>query len=295
MAISGIFTALSGMNAHRRVLDTTAHNVANQLTPGYRRQVVDLAPASVGSGPQVFAGPGSQLNGVDAIDTRRVLDQMAEGRARTSVATAVDATTMHSAMVQLEDVFGEPGPRGISTQLDEFHTSWSDLADRADDTVARNEVLAQAEGVIQRFSQVDSDLTQISRDISERLGTMAAEVNTIASQVADLNRTIAASPQTPNGLLDERDLLAAKLSTLTGAEVRPSTNNQVTVSLGGRARRRRRHRLPGRTGSHRPRLGDRQLPRRRRPQRTRCRQPTARDHDPRPPQRLRCDGRQLRG
>lgn len=234
MAVSGIFTALSGMTAHRRILDTTAHNVTNQLTPGYRRQVVDLAPASIGTGAQVFTGSGSKVNGVDVIDTRRVLDQAAEGRAQRSVATAVDASTTHTSMTRLEDVFGEPGDSGIATHLDAFWVSWSGLADRADDSVARNEILSQASGLVDRLAQVDRDLIGIDDDAHRRLGTMASEINTLAEQVADLNRSIAASSSTPNSLLDERDRIASQLVGIAGADVRETDRGQVAVSVGGR-------------------------------------------------------------
>jgi flagellar basal body rod protein FlgG len=54
--ISGLYTALSGMNAQRRVLDVTAHNVANQATEGYHRQRVDLRAVGVSDVATVFAG-----------------------------------------------------------------------------------------------------------------------------------------------------------------------------------------------------------------------------------------------
>lgn len=234
MAVSGIYTALSGMDAHRQMLDTTAHNIANQLTPGYSRQVVDLAPASVGTGPQVFTGPGSRVLGVDVVDTRRVLDEMAEGRARQSVATALDSSTTYAAMLELEDVFGEPGELGIANQLDAFWSSWSDLSDRADDTVARNEVLAQASGLVERLAQADAGLDDVVDGLNQRLSTLAPQVNVIAAQVADLNRSIAASATSPNSLLDQRDQLAAQLTTLVGGEVRSGDRGQVSVSVGGR-------------------------------------------------------------
>lgn len=234
MAVSGIFSALSGMSAHRRILDTTAHNIANQLTPGYRRQVVDLAPSSVGTGPQVFAGQNSRVLGVDVVDTRRVLDQIAEGRARQSVAVAVDASTTHAGLSRLEDVFGEPGELGIANKLDAFWSSWSDLSDRADDPVARQGVLAEASGLVDRLGQAGRDIEAVGTALTQRLATLAPQVNSLATRVADLNRSIASSASTPNSLLDERDKLAAELSTLVGADVRPSGNNQATLTVGGR-------------------------------------------------------------
>lgn len=234
MSVSGIFTALSGMNAHRQMLDTAAHNVTNQLTPGYRRQVVDVAPASIGTGPQVFTGPGSRVGGVEIGDTRRVLDAAAEVRAQQGVAAAVDASTTHSAMTRLEDVFGEPTETGIASQMDAFWGSWSDLASRADDPVARSEVLSQASSLIDRLGQVSQDIDNIDADANRRLSSMTEEINTLAGQVADLNLAIANSPDGASSLKDERDMIASRLVGLAGAEVRESDRGQVNVSVGGR-------------------------------------------------------------
>ncbi|MFK8025720.1 MAG: flagellar hook-associated protein FlgK [Ilumatobacter sp.] len=235
MAISGIFTALSGMNAQRRVIDTAANNIANQLTPGYRRQVVDLVPVSVGAGPAVFTkGTGTVALGVDAIDTRRVLDAAAETRARQGTASAVDAATTYQSMLQVEDVFGEPGEAGLSERLDAFWTSWSDLSDRADDAVARNEVLARADTVADRFRQANDDLTTIEADTARQFASIAERSNSLAVEIAQLNRSIASDSGSPNALLDERDKLASELTSLIGADVRDSDRGQVSISLGGR-------------------------------------------------------------
>ena len=49
VSISTLYTSLSGMNAQRKILDVTAHNIANEATPGYHRQRVELMPLGVSS------------------------------------------------------------------------------------------------------------------------------------------------------------------------------------------------------------------------------------------------------
>ncbi|MEM1334047.1 MAG: flagellar hook-associated protein FlgK [Actinomycetota bacterium] len=234
MSVGALFSSLSGLNAHRRILDTTAHNISNQLTPGYKRQVVDLAPQGVGTGAQVFSGPGSKALGVDVLDTRRVLDDLGEVRARNAVAAATDATGEFESMIQIEQVFGEPGATGLSNQFDEFWVSWSDLADRADNVVERGEVLSRASSIAERFQATSGDLDEIDTDAVRRMNVMVSEINTLAKQVADLNGAIASSPETPNRLLDQRDEMASQLASLVGAEVRPTSRGMVALSVGGR-------------------------------------------------------------
>ena len=54
--ISALYTALSGMQAQRKVMDVTAHNVSNASTEGYHRQRVELASSGTKMGAGIFAG-----------------------------------------------------------------------------------------------------------------------------------------------------------------------------------------------------------------------------------------------
>ena len=65
--LSSIYTALSGMSTQRKVMDVTAHNIANASTPGFHRQRVDLRAVG-GATPGVFAGTGPGTYGVDVAD-----------------------------------------------------------------------------------------------------------------------------------------------------------------------------------------------------------------------------------
>lgn len=235
MAVTGIFTALSGMSAHRRILDTTANNIANQITPGYKRQVVDLAPVSVGSAPAVFAGSGNRALGVEVVDTRRVVDQLAEMRSRNAMGAATDASTTRDAMLRIEAVFDEPSERGLSTQLNAFWVSWSDLSDRADDTVARGEVLARAGDLVNRMGQIATDLERVDIDAGRRIDSLVSEINSKSAQIAELNKAIAGATGTPNALMDQRDVLATELADMVGADIRYiEEGDQMSVTVGGR-------------------------------------------------------------
>ncbi len=233
--ISGLYTALSGMNAHRRILDVTAHNVSNQSTPGYRRQRVDLAPSGIGTEGAVFAGPASQLKGVDIVGTNRVLDSIAETRAVREQAASSDASTMRDAMNRVESVFPEPSEYGIASQLDQFWSSWGDLANRPDDEVARSAVLGRATSLTETLGRAAADLDGIAATAGERIEQMGHDINDLAARIATLNGSIAASSGAPNDALDARDRLVAQLTQLTGATTRPADGGQVDVYVGGRA------------------------------------------------------------
>ena len=114
--ISGIYTALSGMHAHRRVIDTTAHNIANQTTPGFHRRRVDLSPAGIAAAPGVFSGSAQHLRGVDVDGVTRIVDQVAEERHLREASARAGTQTTAAALDRVELVFGEPSDNGIGDQ-----------------------------------------------------------------------------------------------------------------------------------------------------------------------------------
>ncbi|WP_420452479.1 flagellar hook-associated protein FlgK [Ilumatobacter sp.] len=233
--ISGLYTALSGMNAHRKILDVTSHNVANQATPGYHRQRVDLAPSGIGAGAAIHTGADSQLLGVDIVGTTRVLDAFAEQRALREQASAADASATAQTMTRLETVFPEPTEFGIAAQLDEFWSSWGDLASRPDNETARTAVLGQAKNLTETLGRAAADVDRVAEGASARLDAIAGEVNDLTGRIARLNLTVASSSNGSNDVLDQRDRLVTRLTELTGATVRPGVGEQVNISLGGRA------------------------------------------------------------
>lgn len=89
--INALSTAVSGLHNATQRLDTSAHNVANTLTPGFRRQAVQASPrAEGGVDTRVTraAEPGVSL-------AQEVVDQLAAAasfKANLKVIETVDRT-----------------------------------------------------------------------------------------------------------------------------------------------------------------------------------------------------------
>ncbi|HWL43414.1 MAG TPA: flagellar hook-associated protein FlgK [Ilumatobacter sp.] len=232
--LSGLYTALSGMNAHRQILDVTSHNVANQATPGYHRQMVDLRAGGLGASG-IFAGSKYLPGGVDAVAVRRVLDTLAENRLVRETALDAGAMTLAINLGRLEMAFTEPSNDGMAALLDDFWGGWSDLATVPGDTAMRSQLLERSQSVIDSLRRASADLDAVALGAQQEIHALAADVNEIAARIAQMNGAIAGSPTTPNDLLDQRDALVRELSALTGAVARPGQGGQVEVSIGGRS------------------------------------------------------------
>ena len=81
-------------------------------------------------------------------------------------------------------------------------------------------------------------MTQQITNTKSELGATVANINTLADQIAQLNKSIKAatiSNLPVNDLLDKRDLLANQLAEATGGSIRTTEYNQVNVTVGGTA------------------------------------------------------------
>lgn len=232
--LSGLYTALSGMNAHRQMIDATSHNVANQATPGYHRQIVDLRAGGLGA-TGIFSGSKYLPGGVDAVGVRRAIDVLAENRLVRETALNAGATTLAANLERIEFAFTEPSDNGMAAQLDDFWGGWSDLATVPGDSAVRSQLLERAQSVIDTLRRASADLDAAALGTEQEIYSLASDVNELASRIAQMNAAIAGSPTTPNDLLDQRDALVRELSALTGAVARPGQGGQVDISIGGRS------------------------------------------------------------
>lgn len=234
MNVSGLYSALSGMNAHKRILDVTAHNVANVNTPGYHRQRVTLEPAGVTSVSAVFAGRSQGAGGVNVVSVDRVLDELAESRLLRETAMKAHTSLTSTTLDRIEQAFPEPSDIGIAAQLDDFWAGWSDLSTRPDDLSSRTQLLERSQTVIDALRRASVDLDALEESSRESVVRLATDINDIAGRIAELNRTIVGSATSANDLLDQRDQLVTKLAELSGAISRPADGGQIDVYIGGR-------------------------------------------------------------
>ncbi|MDJ0767429.1 MAG: flagellar hook-associated protein FlgK [Ilumatobacter sp.] len=235
--ISGLYTALSGMNAQRRVLDVTAHNVANQATPGYHRQRVELSPVGFDSVSALHAGQGTQVAGVEIDGVIRVMDQLAENRLLRETGSQGGTTTLRTHLGRIEQVFPEPSEDGLAALLDDFWGGWNDLTSRPADTGVRAQLLERAGALADGLQRSAAGIESAAATAREEIGRLAADVNAIAARVAELNGRIAASPNAvaANDLRDQRDLFIRDLAESTGVVARETEAGHLDLYVGGRA------------------------------------------------------------
>jgi flagellar hook-associated protein FlgK len=221
--------ASNGISAYQRALSTVSNNISNVNTEGYSRQDVVLKDSAPKKMASMYVGTGVMLTNI-----KRQFDAFAESNLRNSTSDLASQKPMVDYAKRVMDIMGDKSI-GLSSAFDQFFASASALSADPASTVQRTSFLRSAEGVASRFGELNSQLDLIATETSEGIKSVAAQVNTLTSQLALINQSLAKSPTLegqPAELLDRRDLTLRQLSDLVRTKVSFTTNGTVNVSLG---------------------------------------------------------------
>ncbi|HUR83873.1 MAG TPA: flagellar hook-associated protein FlgK [Solirubrobacteraceae bacterium] len=233
----GLQTSLRGLLAEQRALDVTSHNVANANTQGYSRQEAQLQAADALALPT-----GDRLGtGVDVIAYKRIRDSFLDLQFRAQSMQVGAGTTRADALDQAELRLSEPGDNGIAARLNTFWSSWADLANAPDSGAARQGLIEDSKTLVSAINALDDGLQTVSDQAASELSALTGtggELHQIARELAGINGAIRDAERVggqPNDLLDRRDLLLDKLSSLAQVSVSDDGAGSIRVTLGGAA------------------------------------------------------------
>lgn len=229
-------TALSALRYNRVVLDVAGGNVANAASEGYTRRRV--AGESVGAPAQTamwsrYEGSGE---GVRVLGLERMADALLDARARTEHGNQSYLDVRRAVLERFETGVGEPGDNGVAAAIDDFRAGWHDLANNPGSDAARSQLLARGAGLADALRVQIRNVASEAADQRVHLQSVVAETNTLSSDLAGTNRSIAVAlfnGDDASVLLDRRDSLALRLSELTGAQGTVRPDGGMDVTLGG--------------------------------------------------------------
>jgi flagellar hook-associated protein 1 len=237
----GLETSLRGLLAQQQALNTTSHNIANASTPGYSRQtaVLEASPAytvpGVGTGP---TGPGQIGTGVDVASYQRIRDAFLDVQYRAQSMLQGQAQANQDGLQQVQLAFNEPTDSGLSSLLSNYWSAWQNLSNNPEDMGTRQSLAQSASSLADGFTSLSNQLTTLQSQMGQNVTDTLTQVNNFGSQIAQLNLTISkleVAGDTPNDLLDQRDLLLDKLSALGNVSTTAGANGSIDVSFGGAA------------------------------------------------------------
>jgi flagellar hook-associated protein 1 FlgK len=219
----------SALLAAQTALATTSHNISNVNTAGYSRQRTDQGtqPANFEGG--YYIGNGVGITGVDRIFNQFLINQL---RTYTSAESQQDGFLTFSK--QVDDLLGTSS-LSINGGLEAFFNSVQEVANDPTSIAARQVMLTQGELLANRFNTMDSQLSELDRQIDNTISVSINDINVLSQGIVDLNKSISeslAAGYQPNDLLDKRDKLINDLSELVSVNVVEQANGSVNVFIG---------------------------------------------------------------
>jgi len=232
MASGMLGTAITGLQAFQRSLETTSHNIANVNTEGYSRQRVDLVTSK-----EQMIGVGYLGTGVSINNISRSYDQFITTQLRSSTAAYGDVDKYSQLASQVDDIMADPAV-GMEPAIKNFFNAVNEAADDPSSIPARQVLLSETEILTSRFDTMSSRFQQIREQINTDMVVMTDEITSLAKNIANLNVQIAnaqgqaSGDQQPNDLLDKRDTALNQLAELVDISVVPGNSNMVSVFMG---------------------------------------------------------------
>ncbi|HLM86670.1 MAG TPA: flagellar hook-associated protein FlgK [Solirubrobacteraceae bacterium] len=243
--LQGLQTALSGLIAEQTALDTTGNNIANSNTEGYSRETALLDPNPPLTIPAISTrtGQGAQLGaGVSVENITRIRNVYLDAQYRAQNSALGGMSTQSEALGQAQAAFNEPSSAGLASHLSAFWSAWNSLANSPTSEAAKEGVVAAGQQLASAFNELGAQLSTLSSQVTEQYNALTGaggEVEGFANQIAQLNGQIKLAEgagQKPNEMLDRRDLLLDKLSTLANVTVEEKPDHTDTVSFGNAAK-----------------------------------------------------------
>ncbi|HBT48396.1 MAG TPA: flagellar hook-associated protein FlgK [Caldanaerobacter subterraneus] len=235
----GLEIAKTGLFVSQKALEVTGHNIANANTPGYTRQVVDMAsiapPTTFGMYDQWGKAIGE---GVKIVDIRQIRDQFLDNQYRRENKFLGEWETKAEVLSAIENIFNEPSSSGITAVLNDFFNSLQELSKNPESLTVRAEVRERAIALADTFNTVYQHLYDKLNELNSTIQSRIAEINSYAERISRLNGEIyrfELSGQVANDLRDQRNLLVDQLSKLVNITTYEDANGNFRIDIGGQA------------------------------------------------------------
>ncbi|MBE6055224.1 MAG: flagellar hook-associated protein FlgK [Clostridium sartagoforme] len=248
--MAGLFSTFNiakrGMNIQQKSIDVTSHNISNANTVGYSRQRAKIETSrpfggtSMGSSVQAGQlGTGAQIQAIE-----RVRDSFLDYQVRGENSVLGKYDMRSNFLYDVESIFNEPSDTGLSNLMGKFFDSFQELSKQPNSSNARTVTAQQSAALADALNATYTKLESLQTNAQDMLKSTVTEVNSILEQLDRVNQeiiSVTVSGNTPNDLMDKRDLLLDELSykfgiqvdkrEFNGIDLRPSEAGSMKASL----------------------------------------------------------------
>ncbi len=232
----GLNIGVSGLYASNAGIDVTANNISNENTKGYSRQVV----SQQASEPiRVFQRYGMIGSGVEVTSIDQMRDKYYDMKYWNNNAKYGEESTKYNYMIQIEDYFAETDETGFSKEYSNIFNSLEDFIKSPEGFTERKTFLNYCESFLEYMQEIKTNLTKTQEDLNSEVASNVDHINSLAAEIAALNKEINVVELTgakANELRDKRALLIDDLSSICEVSTREvlydNGKSEFTVDIG---------------------------------------------------------------
>ena len=233
----GLNIAYTGLTASNAALNTTANNISNAETEGFSRQrVVSEAADAL----RTFTTYGCAGAGVDVLSIERIRDEFYDNKYWATNTNAGEYNMKQYYMIQVEDYFkDDETTEGFTTIFNKMMDALAEVKKQSGTIATKAQFVGFADNLAEYFNSMANNLEAVQKDVNSEIKVKVDEINSIASEIATLNKqinVIEMSHGQANELRDKRTLLLDELSAIVDISVSetPITDaNDPTRETGG--------------------------------------------------------------
>ena len=233
----GLNIAYTGLTASNAALNTTANNISNAETEGYSRQKVVQEAADA---LRTFTTYGCAGAGVDVLAIERIRDEFYDNKYWDTNNNSGEYNMKQYYMTQIEDYFiDNETSEGFTTIFNKMMDALAEVKKQSGLLATKAQFVGYADNLSEYFNNMANNLELVQKDVNSEIKVKVDEINSIASEIATLNKqinVIEMSHGFANELRDKRTLLLDQLSAIVNIEVSetPITDtNDPTRETGG--------------------------------------------------------------
>jgi flagellar hook-associated protein 1 FlgK len=182
---SSLQQASNSLSAAQIGLQVTGNNISNANTPDYLRQRVIYTPAPTQVHGNLRLGMGVQVEAVV-----QQLDKFLEERLQSSISDLSNGEAQENTFLQLEALIGELSDTDISTSLNSFFGSISDILNQPEDLGVRNLSILRGQTLAEDVKRTYQRVEQVHSDTNNRIAQAGADIKNLLIDIGELNKKI---------------------------------------------------------------------------------------------------------
>ncbi len=220
----------SGLAGAQRSLSVTSNNIVNADTDGYTRQRVERTPIGYNS---AYGNIGLGVNISTATRLRNEMNDQMTNQNRQDLGSM---SYKNQIFERLQASMTTNSGGDLDVRISSFFDKFSDLASDPQDISARNSLLTEAQQLTTKLNNLDQHLVESRDVIAQTTATTISKINTLFTEIYDLNTSIGQS--TSVGTIDSAsmDLRVQKLEELSNlVDFTQKTNDDgiTEIRIGG--------------------------------------------------------------